>query len=317
MIAKYRLQLPQLKDSIILTEGGLNTTLIYHRNIKITDSASFVLVYTEEGRAELRRYYLDYISVAREYGRGIILDTPTWRANKDWGRKLGYSLSDLRAACDVSVALLEELRAANETKSAPIVISGTIGPRGDGYMAGGYDGENITTYAARDYHNYQIESFAKSGADMVSAWTLSSINEAIGITRAAVENSIPVSLSFTVETNGRLPSGASLEEAITNVDAATDHAPAYYMVNCAHPTHFVRELDVDKAWVKRLRGFRANASSKAHSELDNLNGLDAGNPLELAADYRTIRDRTPSIWILGGCCGTDCTHLRAICDACL
>jgi S-methylmethionine-dependent homocysteine/selenocysteine methylase len=169
---------------------------------------------------------------------------------------------------------------------------------------------------AQAYHAQQIGVFAESDADMVTAITMTNANEAIGVARAAQAAGMPVAISFTLETDGRLPTGQGLKEAIDEVDAATGNAPAYYMINCAHPTHFEATLDAEAAWVQRVRGLRANASKRSHAELNEAPDLDEGNPAELGAEYHAILRRHPQINVLGGCCGTDRRHVEAICGVC-
>jgi homocysteine S-methyltransferase len=286
-----------------ITDGGMETTLIFHEGLDLPHFASFVLLEDEAGREALRAYYRRYIEIARSRGVEIILDTPTWRANRDWGERLGYSPEALADVNRRAVALLEELR------SPEVVVSGCVGPRGDGYEVGAA----MSASEAENYHAPQVETFARTSADLLSALTLTYADEAIGIVRAARAAEVPVVISFTVETDGRLPSGQALGEAIEQVDAETDVAAAYFMVNCAHPTHFVETLEGD--WVKRLRGVRANASKKSHAELDEAEELDEGDPAELAAAYVDLRSRLPELSVVGGCCGTDHRHIDAICAA--
>ena len=249
----------------------------------------------------MARYYERHIQIALDAGWGFILETPTWRANRDWGEKRGYSWEQLYAANQKSVRFIAALREAYETRQTRIVISGNIGPRGDGYNPA----ELMTPDEAADYHRDQIEAFAEAGADLITTLTMTHVGEAVGITRAAQAAGMPVVISFTTETDGRIPTTQTLGNAIQEVDRMTGNGPAYYMVNCAHPTHFDDALQTDETWIKRLRGIRANASTKSHEELDNATELDEGNPAELGAQYRAIRDRKPHVTILGGCCGTD------------
>ncbi len=183
-----------------------------------------------------------------------------------------------------SIELLEELRADWEKPTTPCVISGAIGPRGDGYKAG-----NMDAAEAEAYHGAQIAAFVEGGADMVTAYTLTNINEAIGIARAAKAQRIPAVISFTVETDGRLVNGETLREAIEAVDRATQASPEYFLINCAHPTHFEHALKADEAWVKRIHGVRANASTKSHAELDKSATLDAGDPQDLGRRYLNLQ----------------------------
>ena len=311
-MAKYRNGLPQLKGGTFITDGGMETTMIFQEGIALPHFAAFILLASEDGRQRMWNYYRRYLDIARRHGTGFVLDTATWRANPDWGQKLGYTAEALKAANEEAVDLLVGLRSAYERPEQPIVISGAIGPRGDGYKAGSMDAAE-----AEDYHTFQIAAFAGTEADMVTAFTLTNIDEAIGVARAAQSLGMPCAISFTLETDGRLVTGRSIQDAIETTDAATGGAPAYYMINCAHPSHFEGALDPDSAWVKRISGIRANASTMSHEQLDNSETLDAGDPADLGRRYRKLLGRMPAVRVLGGCCGTDHRHVAAICEACL
>lgn len=311
-MAKYRQNLPQLANRTFLSDGGMETTLIFHEGLDLPHFASFTLMATPEGRQKLREYYVRYLTIARRSGTGFILDTPTWRANPDWGTLLGYGPEALRAVNEASIELVLDLRNEFETAETPCVISGAIGPRGDGYKAGKMDANE-----AEAYHAAQIESFARTEADMVAAYTLTNFKEAIGVARAAKAHAMPCMISFTVETDGKLVTGMALGEAIDRVDDATDGAPAYYMINCAHPTHFMQALNKGERWLDRVYGVKANASAKSHAELDESETLDAGDPDDLGRRYRRLTGSFPTMRILGGCCGTDHRHIAAICEACV
>ena len=306
-MSRYRDDLPQRRGGIFLTDGGMETTLIFHQGIELPHFAAFVLLDSAEGRQQLKQYYASYLAVARDHGTGFVLDSPTWRANPDWGVKLGYDAAALNAINVRSIAFLEELRSDWERPAAPCVISGAIGPRGDGYKAG-----NMDAAEAEDYHRAQIAAFADGGADMVTAYTLTSVNEAIGIARAAQSEGIPSAISFTVETNGRLVKGETLREAIEAVDRETDRAVEYFLINCAHPTHFENALKAGETWTERIHGLRANASTKSHAELDESETLDSGDPADLGRRYVALRRAFPKMRILGGCCGTDHRHVEKI-----
>jgi homocysteine S-methyltransferase len=302
--------LPQLSgDRLFITDGGLETTLIFHLGLELPDFAAFDLLRDETGAEALRRYYEPYLEIAREHGAGIVLDSATWRASRDWGERLGYSAEALAEANRRAVGLVEELRAS--TPDVQAVLDGVVGPRGDGYVVG----ETMTADEAEAYHAEQIGTFGSTAADMVSAITMTYVDEAVGIARAARAAGLPAAISFTVETDGRLPSGQPLGEAIEQVDAETDSAPAYFMINCAHPTHF--EGVLEGTWLARVGGLRANASRMSHEELDAAEELDEGDPDELAAQYRALRERLPNVAVLGGCCGTDDRHVAAIAAACV
>jgi S-methylmethionine-dependent homocysteine/selenocysteine methylase len=311
-MAKYRICLPQLSDRVFLTDSGLETELIFHDGIDLPYFASFVLLETPSGTARLRDYYQRFADTAKQSGFGLVLESPTWRANADWAAKIGYSKTGIADANRRAIDLMVDIRNKNETPRSPMVISGNIGPRGDGYDPA----RMMSAQEAQDYHAEQIELFRGTEADMVSAFTMNYVNEALGITRAAKRASMPVVISFTVETDGRLPTGQTLQDAINEVDSKTDAGPAYYMLNCAHPTHFADTLAAGEPWVRRLRGLRANASKRSHAELDAAADLDDGNPVELGWQYADLRRKLSHINVLGGCCGTDHRHVEQIAFAC-
>jgi S-methylmethionine-dependent homocysteine/selenocysteine methylase len=305
-----RAQLPQLSGETFITDGGMETTLIFDEGIALPDFASFILLEDPTGVDVLRAYYKSYLEIAAQHGVGIVLDTPTWRANPDWGDRLGYSAAELADVDRRGVALLEELRATADGVTH-VIISGCIGPRGDGYRVD----KAMTAEEAQRYHEPQVATFADTAADLVSALTLTYADEAVGVARAARDTGIPSVISFTVETDGRLPSGQSLRETIEEVDDQTEGAVAYFMINCAHPTHFAHVFDEDGGWRNRIRGLRANASEKSHAELDEADELDAGDPVALAGQYRQLQKRLPNLNVVGGCCGTSERHVAEICAA--
>jgi len=128
---------------------------------------------------------------------------------------------------------------------------------------------------------------------------------------------MPVAISFTVETDGRLPTGQELGSAIEEVDQATAGYATYFAINCAHPTHFECVLADTGAWVERVRGLRANASRKSHAELNESPELDMGSPIELGSDYARIAQSLKRLNVMGGCCGTDHRHVERIAEACV
>ncbi|HTH04483.1 MAG TPA: homocysteine S-methyltransferase family protein [Ilumatobacteraceae bacterium] len=288
-----------------VTDGGLETTLVFHYGIDLPDFAAFPLLETEEGRAALTNYYSPYIDLAEKVGTGIVLDTPTWRANLDWGARLGYDALALTAVNHRAVEFVDGLRKDRPGLSA--VLNGVIGPRGDGYVVG----STMTAAEAASYHGLQARAFAEAGAEMITAVTMTYVEEGIGVARAAAAVGLPAVISFTTETDGRLPSGQRLADAIAQVDAATNGSPAYYMVNCAHPTHFADELEQGAAWTKRVQALRANASRLSHAELDAATELDRGDIAELAKLYGELGS-TLDLRVVGGCCGTDHEHVDAI-----
>jgi len=302
----------QLPDGsrLYLGDGGLETTMIFERGLELPCFAAFTLLDRSEGVEALRDYYRGYLEIAKRNGVGFTLDTPTWRANSDWGEQLGYSSSALAEANRRAVGLAEQIRGAGETAATPICVCGTLGPRGDAYAPE----ELMSAAEAERYHATQVGVFAEAGADMVGVYTLAYVEEGIGIARAAAAAGIPAVISFTLETDGRLPSGEKLEEAIERVDAETGSSPAYFMINCAHPSHFASVLEAPGEWKRRIGGIRANASRRSHQELDEATELDAGDPPELAGEYLDLKEVLPEVRVLGGCCGTDTRHIAGICE---
>lgn len=313
LIARYRNALPQLGGDLFLTDGGIETTLIFHEGLELPDFAAFNLLKNPKGEAALRKYFRTYAEIAKQFGAGLILESATWRASADWGTRLSYSREALADANRKAIHLLEEIRDKYQNDKTKVVISGCIGPRGDGYSPT----QTTSEKEAEAYHQEQVETFAETVADMVCAITMNYAEEAVGITRAAQRAGMPVAISFTVETDGRLPTGQTLKAAINQVDETTSRYPCYYMINCAHPTHFEHVLAEGELFVERIQGLRANASRKSHAELNESSELDDGNPTELGLQYANLKERLPQLNVMGGCCGTDHRHIEQIAKVCL
>jgi S-methylmethionine-dependent homocysteine/selenocysteine methylase len=302
--------LPDLDQGPLLTDGGLETTLIFHRGIDLPQFAAFTLLGDDDGERLLREYFESYLRLAAEHGTGFVLESPTWRASPRWAAELGVADDELERLNRRSIELLSELRDEHASKvTGPILISGCVGPQDDGYQPA----QLLSADEAEDYHSMQVETFADTAADLVTMMTITYADEAVGFVRAAVAAEMPSVVSFTVETDGRLPSGQALGDAIEQVEAETSRAPAWYMINCAHPTHFAAVLD--GGWVGRVRGLRANASTMSHAELDEAEDLDDGDPVDLGRRYAELAQRLPALGVLGGCCGTDDRHVAAIAAA--
>lgn len=294
---------------IFLTDGGLETDLLFNKNIDLPHFAAFPLLENPKYKTVLDDYYKAYLEIAKKYKTGYILESPTWRSNPSWGFKLGYSEEELIEVNKLAIHHLRALKNNYESDIDNILISGQIGPRGDGYKIQ----DAMTSNEAQKYHNLQIKAFKDAGADLVSAITMTYTEEALGITKSAKANKIPVVISFTVETDGNLPSGESLKNAISKIDKETNSYPLYYMINCAHPSHFVNKIMGNQIWKNRIKGIRANASCKSHAELDDSTQLDKGNKTELANWYKVLKTLLPNLKVYGGCCGTDISHIKSIC----
>lgn len=303
--------LPQFRGEVLVTDGGLETTLIFHHGFDLPAFAAFPLVDSDQGRRALTDYYRSYVAIARDRGIGAVLDSPTWRASVDWGRQLGYDAAAIESVNAAAIELLQGVR--EEAHPTTVVISGNLGPCRDGYTVT----DRMTVLDAEAYHRHQVRALADAGADLVTALTMTYADEAIGVARASAAVGVPVVVSFTVETDGTLPSGQPLGAAIEQVDEATGSYPAAYGVNCAHPTHFLDTLVDAGAWVERIGLVRANASPASHAELDEAEELDDGDPAELARLSSRLKDLLPGLSVLGGCCGTDHRHIAAIADAVL
>jgi homocysteine S-methyltransferase len=289
-----------------VSDGGLETDLVFNHGVDLPEFAAYPLLRTEDGRALLRSYYEGYAAIAERAGAGLRLESPTWRANPDWGAALGDGATDLDQVNRVAIEFLEGIADDWSDRVDGTRIVGMIGPRGDGYA----HGSALSPDEAAEYHAAQVASFAAAGADEVEALTMTDVNEALGIARAAEAAGIPVVLSFTVETDGRLPDGTPLGDAVQQVDAHA--APASFMVNCAHPQHALRAFQGAGPWAERIRGLRSNASTQSHAELDEAETLDAGDLDVLVPAHRRLEESLPFLEIVGGCCGTDARHVAAL-----
>ena len=289
-----------------VTDGGLETDLIFHHGVDLPEFAAYPLVWTDEGRAALRAYYDGYADIAGAVGAGLRLETPTWRANPDWATLLGHDVRTVSDANRTAVELMHQLAHEWRDRVPDIVVTGTVGPRGDGYAVG----DAVDPDEAADYHAPQVRAFAEAGARAVCALTLTDPGEAVGVSRAAGSFGLPVGIGFTVETDGRLPDGTTLRSAIEQVDAVAP--PAYFLVNCAHPQHVLSAFDEDAPWVERVQGLRSNASTASHAELDEAEVLDEGDLDVFVPAHRALEARLPALEIVGGCCGTDARHVAAL-----
>jgi S-methylmethionine-dependent homocysteine/selenocysteine methylase len=304
---KYRDSLPQLSNKLFITDAGLETDIIFNKGMEIREFAAHTLLPIPKGKEVLREYFTGFVELAREMGVGYILDSPTWKAHMHWAKDLGQTEEELHQANKDAVAFVADIRDKYADSDLPIVLNGVIGPRGDAYAPE----VEIVVDEAEAYHSKQMSWLAETEVDMVTALTFPQCDEAIGAVKAAKKYGLPIAVSFCVELDGHLPNGQSLENAITAVDAATDNYTSYFMVNCAHPDHFSKEM-TGEDWSQRIQGVRCNASRMSHAELDNAEVLDDGDPVELAGQYAEMLNTMPWMHIFGACCGSDIRHVREI-----
>ncbi|MEY2471459.1 MAG: hypothetical protein QOK28_788 [Actinomycetota bacterium] len=306
MTTRTRTPLPST-ETIVVTDAGLETWLLFDRGIELPAFAAYPLAATDEGKKVLTEYYGYYMDIAARAGAAVELAAPTWRANPDWAATLGHDRETLARFIGDAVGVVDGLRGRWDGEGA-FLVGGAVGPRGDGYTID----VAMSQDEAANYHAFQVDCFATTPVDVVTAMTICYVDEAVGIVRAAQRAGLPVVISFTVETDGRLPSGMTIGDAIEATDDATGAYATHYMLNCAHPSHFDHALERGAAWASRIGALRANASTLSHAELDEAEELDAGDPDDLAARYADLRTLLPSLHVVGGCCGTDHRHVEKI-----
>jgi len=309
-MAIYPAHHPQNDGGLFLTDAGLETDLIFNHGIEIREFAAHTLLESSEGRFALAQYFRGFLALADRHNVGFVFDSPTWKAHTHWSEALGTSSAELAEINREAINFIADLRDEFAGNRRPIVLNAVVGPCGDAYAPESL----ISAGTAARHHAQQIGWLAETEVDMVSALTFTQSSEAIGIVRAANDAGLPIAVSFTVETDGRLPTGQPIGEAIAEVDAATDHGAAYFMINCAHPDHFRKAL-LNEQWLRRIRGFRCNASRCSHAELDEAETLDAGDPTELSRQYGELATTMPWANVFGGCCGSDLRHVAAIADS--
>ncbi|UOQ60150.1 homocysteine S-methyltransferase family protein [Leucobacter rhizosphaerae] len=285
-------------SAVGLADGGIETSLAEALGHELPEFAAFVLLDSVEGRDALRAYFRPYVELAEASDLPLTLDTPTWRANADWGALLGYDAERLAAANADAVALV---RSCDDAGRA--VINGCVGPRWDDYVADA----RMSAEEATAYHAPQVTALAEAGADRVTSVTTLDADEGIGVVRAAVAVRIPAAVSFVVGADGRLADGSSLVDAIAAVDAATDAAALGFLVNCAHPDEVRTGLEgsAGSPELDRLIGFRLNAARHG----DDGPG-DA--PADFAEAEWRLSSVVPTAATFGGCCGTDTSHLAEL-----
>ncbi len=296
-----------------ITDGGLETTFIFDYKVDLPHFAAFTTLLNPMYRKMLSKYYKQYLDVAAEYNTGFILESPTWRAGKDWGERMNYDQEEIFRINQRAIHFLDVIREDYEQQIEHIYVSGCVGPRSDGYVVE----DKMSVEEAMNYHESQITAFKSAGADLITAMTINYVEEALGIVLAAREQNIPIVMSFTVETDGKLPDGTALEDAIMDLDWSTGSYPLYYMINCAHPSHYFSQLSGDTKWLKRIKGSRSNASALSHAELDASETVQREPMHEFTDSHVLLKSFLPDIQVWGGCCGSDHTHVESLCSSLL
>ncbi|MGF7162328.1 S-methylmethionine-dependent homocysteine/selenocysteine methylase [Rhodoligotrophos appendicifer] len=267
-------------------------------------------------RWALEAIYRSYLEIAAETQLPMQLGTPTWRAHPDCLARLGFGhADDLARINGAAVRLLHDLRRDMGLEYL-IAIAGVIGPRRDGYDPA----EAPSPEVARAYHSIQAEMLAELGVDLLYAPTFASAAELEGVAAAMAAAGLPYALAPIIDAGARMLDGTPLAEAIARIDARVKPAPQHYLIGCVHPTLF-REAyqngpSLTAAVAGRIAGLKANASTLPPDQLDRLDHLEAGLP-QLFGEQMADLHRRYGLTVLGGCCGTDHRHIRAIAEALL
>ncbi len=301
-----RTKFPQLNGQLMTCGGGFETWLQYVDGFELRHFCAFELLNDRRGRDCLTDYHRKLVEAAVENGFGVINEGLHYRASRDWGELIGFSREALAEINVRGIEFYKDFAREYHSDATPMLVGGCVGPRGDAYDTG----RTETAAEAEDYHSEQIITLRDAGADLVSAWTFSNVEEAIGFARAARDADTPCVVSFMAK-GGSLNDGTTLEDAVNRVDAATDKAPLYYAVNCSHPTEFEPGL-TNGDWTKRLGGFMPNAVALELLTLCSLGHLEDGDPDELGEDLAALARRYPHINVWGGCCGTDARHIGQV-----
>jgi homocysteine S-methyltransferase len=303
-------QFPQQQSGVnYLTEGGQETEIMYKYGYELPHFAMFPLLDNPRAVAELRGMYDRYLDTAARHGFGVVMGGLDYRASPDWAALLGYRGEALAEMQLRSIDFLRDAAKPYQGQVPAILYAGIVGPRGDAYERN----QTITASEAEDYHSEQLATLVRADVDLVEAMTFNSIDEVIGLARAARSVGLPLSVSFTLDNSTqRLVSGPSLREAIETVDAqAGDDRPTFYGINCSHPLEFMPAIEPGP-WFERVRVLRPNAAMMDKISLCTLGHLEAGDPAHLGELMGGLAKQYPHIDMWGGCCGTWDTHLDAI-----
>jgi len=297
--------------ALVLAEGALRERL--QRNPLITldphvDHAG--LIYESTGRAQLERLYREYIDIGKVADVPFIICTPTRRATPERLANAGFEKqTDVNGDC---VRFLSTIRGSYGPYAKRIFIGGLMGCRGDAYNPSGA----LNIEDAASFHERQACLLSDAGVDFLMAATQPAAGEALGIARAMAGTGLAHIVSFIVRQTGALLDGTPLHEAIAMIDARVNPTPLGYMVNCVHPavvkTALTKTVESSPSIHDRIVGLQGNTSTKSPEALGNLDHVDAADSPEEFADAVVDVYRRFGVKILGGCCGTDGRHIRAI-----
>ncbi len=298
-------------SKIILTEGGMIERIKRNDDIQVDPQiAHSAMVYGKKGREILRKIYSGYLDVGKKYNCPVISLAPTWRANPERIKKSIFKNKKKEINKDC-VDFLNEIRNSYSGYSSSIFIGGMMACKGNAYDPK----EALSENAAKSFHQEQAGYLAESKIDFIKAATLPALSEALGIAAAISTYNVPYVLSFVINRDAALLDGTPIHKAIEIIDSETDVNPLFYMVNCVHPTIFEEAISMESKIfpdiLNRIVGFQANSSLKSPAELDNLSFPDTIQPGEFADLMISIHKKF-GIKILGGCCGTDDSHINAL-----
>lgn len=293
---------------LTITDGGIETHMIFLLGRELKNFALFECLKDPDGKAKLTQMYKSYLKCAQDRCCKMQLGSPTWRASSDHMAGMGYDVTEVAEYNRRGVEFMRSFREAHSDSGVHLTISGDVGPRGDGYVPDSI----MTIVEAKEFHSLNIGGLSSGGAELIQALTINYWQEAAGIVLAAKDVSLPVTISFVVETDGKLVHGMALQEAIQNVDEATNGYATHFGINCAHPTHFSSTLaDMDTNSCARIKQIRVNASKCTHAELDEAEELDCGDVEGLAKEVAHLKLKH-GLTTVGGCCGTDNRHIEAM-----
>jgi S-methylmethionine-dependent homocysteine/selenocysteine methylase len=298
-------------DRLILTDGGIETRIMFETGITLPPYVQVTgLVKDPAGGPVLCRIYESYIAAARSFGLPVVIGTPTFRASMNFVLQAGLDgTGAVRRLNADAAAMHREIRAQSDHR--PIYIAGVIGPSGDAYRPE----ESLSAEEAREYHSLQAGTLAQSGVDFLYAPTFPAVEEALGAAMAMGATGLPHVVSFVLERNGRVLDGTPLHAAIERIDAAASPAPLFYSISCVHPSIAATALRDEAVFsnlvARRLNEFKANSSPLSPEELVQLDHPEGDDPDLFAAEMWKIHEDF-GLRVLGGCCGTDDRHIRAL-----